>query len=74
MLLSFTGGDYLDWLGNLINGIGDAIGNAFSSLWETLTSSIWDLLIEWIYNAVYNAIADFFTLMGQMGTEFFDLN
>lgn len=73
MLLSFTGGDYLDWLGNLINGIGDAIGNALSKVWDTLTSSIWDLLIEWIYNAVYNAIADFFTLMGQMGTEFFDL-
>lgn len=63
----------MDWLGSLLSGIGDAIGNAFTSIWDTLTSSIWDLLIEWIYNAIYSAIADFFTLMGQMGAEFFDL-
>lgn len=62
-----------DWIGDLISGIGDAIGDAFSSLWETISSSIWDIFLRWIYEAIYSAIADFFTFMANMGAEMFDL-
>lgn len=64
----------MEWLQDLINGIGDAITDAFESLWETVSSSIWEVFLKWIYEAVYGAIADFFTLMGNMGTDLFDLS
>jgi hypothetical protein len=63
----------LEWLQDLIDGIGDAISGAFESLWETVSSSIWEVFLKWIYEAVYGGIADFFTLMGNMGTDLFDL-
>lgn len=63
----------MDWLTDLISGIGDAIAGAFESLWEMISSSIWEVFLKWIYEAIYGAIADFFTLMGTMGTDLFDL-
>lgn len=63
----------MGWLSDLINGIADAIGGAFRQLWETVSSTIWDLFLRWIYEAIYNAIADFFTMMGNMGNGLFDL-
>lgn len=62
-----------DWIGDLISGIGDAISGAFQSLWEVISSSIWDIFLKWIYEAIYGAIADFFTMMGNMGANMFDL-
>jgi hypothetical protein len=64
----------LDWLSDLISGIGDAIAGAFESLWEMISSSIWDIFLGWIYEAIYGAIADFFTMMGSMGTDLFNLS
>ena len=64
----------MEWLTDLIDGIGDAISDAFQSLWNTISSSIWEVFLKWIYEAVYGAIADFFTLMGNMGTDLFDLS
>lgn len=63
----------MEWLTDLIDGIGDAIAGAFESLWEMISSSIWEIFLKWIYEAIYGAIADFFTLMGNMGTDLFDL-
>lgn len=63
----------MDWLTDIIEGIGDAIAGAFESLWEMISNSIWGLFLKWIYEAVFGAIADFFTLMGNMGTTLFDL-
>lgn len=63
----------MEWLEDLIDGIGDAISGAFESLWETISNSIWELFLKWIYEAIYGGIADFFTLMGNMGTDLFDL-
>lgn len=57
----------------MLSGIGDAISGAFQSLWETISGSIWELFLGWLYEAIYGAIADFFTLMGNMGTDLFDL-
>ena len=64
----------MDWLSDLISGIGDAIAGAFESLWEMISSSIWDIFLGWIYEAIYGAIADFFTMMGSMGTDLFNLS
>ena len=63
----------MGWVTDLIEGIGEAIANAFNSLWEAISSSIWEVFLKWIYEAIYGAIADFFTLMGNMGTDLFDL-
>jgi len=62
-----------DWIGDLLSGIGDAISGAFQSLWEVISSSIWDIFLKWIYEAIYGAIADFFTMMGNMGADMFNL-
>ena len=64
----------MEWLSDLISGIGDAIAGAFESLWEMISSSIWDIFLGWIYEAIYGAIADFFTMMGSMGTDLFNLS
>ena len=64
----------MEWLTDLIDGIGDAIAGAFESLWEAISSSIWEVFFKWLYESIYGAIADFFTLMGNMGTDLFDLS
>ena len=63
----------MGWLTDIINGIGDAIASAFQALWEVIADSIFGIFLEWIYETVFDAIADFFTLMGKMGTDLFDL-
>ncbi len=63
----------MEWVTNLISGIGDSISEAFTNLWNTISSSIWDLFLQWIYEAIYGAIGDFFTMMGSMGSSLFDL-
>ena len=56
-----------DWLGTLI-------GSIFGDVGQSLSSSIWDAMLQWIYTKIYNAAADFFALMGSMGTEIFELS
>ena len=56
-----------DWLGDLL-------GNAFGSLGQQISSAIFDIMLKWIYEQIYNAVADFFTQMGNMGAEIFDLD
>ena len=58
---------------DLIDGIGDALGSLFGGAAEAISDWIFDALLEWIYDIVYNAIADFFTLIGFMGAEIFSL-
>ncbi len=64
----------MDWVADLIDGIGDAISDAFTELWEIVSSSIWEVFLNWIYEAIFGALADFFTLMGNMTTDLFDLS
>ncbi len=63
-----------DWLGDIISGIGDAIGNTVEALGQEVSNAIFDALLQWYYETIYNAIADFFTMMGNMGAEIFDLS
>ena len=58
-----------DWLKDLIDGI---VG-AFAGIGEQISNSIWSTMLHWFYETVYNAVADFFTQMGNMGAEIFDL-
>lgn len=63
-----------DWLGDLCSGIGDALSGAFSALWTEVAGSIWELFLKWIYTAIYNAVAEFFTSIGNMGADIFELS
>jgi hypothetical protein len=62
-----------DWLGGLIGGIGDAVSGIFETLAQEISKKIWDQMLQWLYEAIYTAIADFFTMMGNLGVEIFDL-
>lgn len=63
-----------DWLGQIVEGISNAIGNMVSFLGQQLANSIFDAILQWLYEMIYNAVADFFTEMGKMGAEMFDLD
>jgi hypothetical protein len=63
-----------DWLDDLISGIGDSISSSLSALWTDISGSIWELFLKWIYTEIYDAVAEFFTSIGNMGAEIFDLS
>lgn len=63
-----------DWLGDIFSGIGNAIGDTFEFLGEQISNVIWETMLKWFYETIYGAVADFFTLMGNMGADIFDLD
>ncbi len=63
-----------DWIGDLIDSIVGAIQDGFAWIGETITSTIWTTMLRWFYETIYNAVADFFTLMGNMGADIFNLD
>ena len=63
-----------EWLGDLLSGLGDAIGTTIGKITNKLASSIFELMFKWIYEMIYNAIADFFTMMGNLGADIFNLS
>ena len=52
----------LSAIGDTIDFIGSGVGDA-----------IWNAMLKWLYEIIYGAIADFFEMMGNMGSEVFDL-
>ena len=62
-----------DWLGDIISGIGDAIGNAIDVVESGIANAIWNAMLRWIYEIIYGAIADCFEMIGGMSAEVFDL-
>lgn len=62
-----------DWLGDIFQGIGGVVGNAFSAISSDLVNSIFDNFIMWLYQQFYKALADFFTQMQNLGVELFEL-
>lgn len=62
-----------DWLQDLINAITSAISSAFSEVGQQISKTIWTTMMTWLYDTVYSAVADFFSMMGNMGAEIFDL-
>lgn len=63
-----------DWIDDLIDAISDAISEAFELLGTQISNTIWNTMLRWMYDAIYGAVADFFTLMGNMGADIFDLD
>ncbi len=63
-----------DWLGDIIGDIGDAIGGAYDFLGEQISNAIWNTMLQWFYETIYGAVADFFTMMGNMGADIFELD
>jgi len=55
-----------DWLGDVISG-------AFEAMSGSVSSVIFDWMLRWFYTAIYTAIGEFFTKMGAMGAEIFEL-
>ncbi len=64
----------MEWIQDLINGFSDAISKALSSTWMSVSDTIWDKFMSFIYSMVYQALADFFTLMTEIGANLFDLD
>jgi hypothetical protein len=62
-----------DWISELFSGISDAFSSAIQWLWKQISDGIFDIFFKWLYKLVFNAIADFFSMIGNMGTELFDL-
>ena len=62
-----------DWLRDLVISILETISSGFDGIGTQLSSAIWDTMLQWMYKTVYGAVADFFTYMGNMGAELFDL-
>lgn len=63
-----------DWLRDIIGGIGDAIGGVFDFLGQQVSNAIWNTMLQWFYETIYGAVADFFTMMGNMGADIFGLD
>ena len=61
------------WLSDIIGGMGEAMGDIIKILGTELSNVIFDSLLQWLYTMIYDAIADFFTMMGNMGADIFDL-
>lgn len=61
------------WLSDIIGGMGEAMSDIIKILGTELSNSIFDALLQWLYTMIYDAIADFFTMMGNMGADIFDL-
>ena len=59
-----------DWLGDIFSGI----GGVFDFLGEQISNVIWNTMLKWMYETIYNAVADFFSMMGNMGADIFDLD
>lgn len=63
-----------DWLGGIFSGIGNAFSSSFDALGKQISQTIWNTMLQWMYETIYNAIADFFTKMGNMGADLFNLD
>lgn len=53
--------------------MGDAIGNAFTGISDSIIDAILNRFIQWLFKSIYDGIANFFTQISNMGTEIFDL-
>lgn len=62
-----------EWIENLIDSIGNAITGAFEHLSTEVSNNVWNETLQWMYKTLYQSVADFFSLMGNMGIEIFEL-
>lgn len=62
------------WLEGLVGAIVDAMGSALETIGTAISNAIWNTMLHWFYETVYGAVADFFTSMGNMGADIFELD
>lgn len=46
----------------------------FDTLGQQISNVIWNTMLQWFYETIYGAVADFFTMIGNMGADIFDLD
>jgi len=46
----------------------------FDTLGQQISNVIWNTMLQWFCETIYGAVADFFTMMGSMGADIFDLD
>ncbi len=63
-----------DWIGDIVDAIGNGIREGFEFLGTQISNTIWNTMLRWFYETIYGTAADFFTRMGNMGAEIFDLD
>lgn len=61
------------WLEGLIEAIAAALGVALETIGTQISNAIWNTMLQWFYETIYGAVADFFTMMGNMGADIFEL-
>ena len=62
-----------DWIQDLVNGVDESISDAIASVWQGISDSIWGTFLKWAYTAIYEALANFFSMMTDVGASLFDL-
>ena len=63
----------MEWLSDFITGVGNAISSALSSTWVQISDTIWEKFLAYTYTIVYEGMADFFTMMTNIGADLFNL-
>ena len=63
-----------DWLGDLLSGLGDALGGAFNNIGVDIVTAVWNAMIQWLYETIYTAVGEMFADINNLGVEIFDLN
>lgn len=63
-----------DWVEDLIDAVVETIQEAFEFLGTQVSNAIWNTMLKWFYETIYDAVADFFALMGNMGADIFELD
>lgn len=61
-------------MGDILAGMGDALGGAFSNIGEDIVNSVWNAMVQWLYEAFYTAIGGLFEDINNLGVEIFDLS
>lgn len=57
-----------------VSRVGNKTASVFDTLGQQISNVIWNTMLQWFYETIYGAVADFFTLMGNMGADIFDLD
>ena len=63
-----------DWIGILAEGIVEGIRSGIEAIGEQISHTIFDSILQWFYEIIFGAVSDFFTMIGNMGAEIFDLS
>ena len=68
----------LDWLGGLLEIIGDGISvmweNTIGNAVDVLSETMWKAMFEWLFNLIYGAISDLFTFINESTSDIFSLS